>query len=205
MTIMLDQEVVTPELDAASTLGETLLWVQNRLQDTGKVIVKVEIDGTVLDGTALSEKDQMAVGARQVGIFTADQRDLAHAMLGKLAALVEYLGTRHRDVANLIEQGQLPKALEQLGGVLSAWQQIDQAYSSLCRMLHLRVEDLHVGDKRATDSLAEFQGQLQEIHQALTQQDMVLLADVLQYEMDGAVANWTGMLAATLGVVDGVI
>jgi len=30
----------------------------------------------------------------------------------------------------------------------------------------------------------------------------VLLADILQYEMDSAVANWTGLLEAALGVVE---
>jgi hypothetical protein len=43
---------------------------------------------------------------------------------------------------------------------------------------------------------------LGEIQTALQNQDFVLLADILQYEMDGAVANWMALLEATLGVVE---
>jgi hypothetical protein len=40
------------------------------------------------------------------------------------------------------------------------------------------------------------------MHTALQNHDLVLLADILQYEMDGAVANWMNLLESTLALVE---
>ena len=205
MTILLDSEPVQPELDEHATLADALIWVQNQIADTGKVIVKVELDGTCLNGPAFTQSQSALIGTRRVGISTADQTELARAMIGKLAALIEYLGPQHRQVAALIEQNQTAKAMAQLGQVLSAWQQIQHAFSNLLSMLDLRLENLVVVERPAGDLIADFSRQLGEMQTALQNQDMVLLTDILQYEMDGAIANWTNLLALLLGIVDGVV
>ncbi len=205
MTILLDSEPVEPELHEHATLADALIWVQTQIADTGKVIVKVELDGTCLNGPALTESQSAPIGCRRVGISTADQTELARAMIGKLAALIEYLGPQHHQVAALIEQNQTTRALTQLGQVLSAWQQIEQAFSSLMCMLDLRLEKLAVVERPAGELIAEFSRQLSEMQTALENRDMVLLTDILQYEMDAATANWTSLLALLLGIVDGVV
>ena len=205
MTILLDSEPVAPGLDEHATLADALIWVQTRLATTGKVIVKVELDGTCLNGPALTESQSAPIAQRQVGISTADQKELSRSMIGRLAALIEFIGPQHRQVATLIEQNQTSKALGQLGQVLSAWQQIQHSFASLMTMLDLRVEDLQVGELPAKELIADFSRQLGEMQTALQNKDMVLLTDILQYEMDSAIANWTNLLALLLGIVDGVV
>jgi len=202
MTILLDSQPAS-DLAESATLPDAIQWANSHLKDTGKVIIKVELDGVALEGPALA--DPTPLQNRRLNISTADQKELAHAMIGKLAALVEYLGTRHHSIAALLEQGQAPKALEQLAGVLSAWQQIQQGYTNLHKMINIDLDALPVGELSAFEVAEDFCRQLREIENALHNQDMVLLADILQYEMDAAITNWTNLLAATLGVVDGVI
>ena len=63
------------------------------------------------------------------------------------------------------------------------------------------MRELPVREMNGEAVLEEFCRQLGEIT-ALRNRDFVLLADILQYEMDGAMANWMALLEATLGVVE---
>ncbi len=202
MAIMVDEQVWEPQGPTGSTLGDAMGLLHQQISKSGKVIIKVQVDGQELAGEALAAARAQAVGARAVTISTTSQTELAKSMIGRLAALVEYLGGQHRRVAELIEQGQSSKALEQFASVLGAWQQVNQSYVSLLKFLSTSLDDLMVREIPASEVVADFHRQLNEIAGALKNQDLVLLADILQYEMDSAIENWTGLLEAALGVVE---
>ena len=124
-------------------------------------------------------------------------------MLGKLAAH-PVACAQHKDTAGLFERGETQKALERLQGLISTWHQIQAAYGNLAKMLDISPAQLPIQEVTGETVLNEFCEQLTEIQTALQNRDFVMLADILQYEMDGAVANWMALLEATLGVVEPV-
>ena len=197
MTILLDEKPLDANLAPNPTLADALNAIQAQLRK-GQIIIKVELDGQSVEGPALSDSRETPLRGRNVAVSTADQKQLALAMLGKLAALIEWLAPQHAQVAALFEKGQTAPALEKLGGILSAWQQIQQAYSGLLTMTHLHLAELPVRELTADHLMNDFRKQLIELQTALQAQDYVLLADILQYEMDGVVANWTSILESTL-------
>lgn len=186
-----------------STIGDILQWARTLLP-AGRVVVSVKLDQTLLEGAALSDARGKPIGKSTLTLTSADQKELSLTMLGKLAALIEWLAPQHKDVASLLEQGNTPLALQRLQGVLSAWQQIQAAYGNLAKMLEITPKGLVVHDLNGESVLEEFCRQLGEIQTALQNHDFVLLSDILQYEMDGAVANWMALLEATLGVIEPV-
>jgi hypothetical protein len=203
--ILLDKRPLTapPYLTADSTLGDVLKWARTQLPE-GRILVQITRDGTVLEGPALSQARRDPFGDSTLTLMSGDRKDLSLTMLGKLAALIEWLSPQHKDVAGLFERGDTQTALDRLAGILSAWQQIQAAYGNLAKMLDLSLNELPVHELNGEAVLHEFCRQLGEIQTALTNQDFVLLADILQYEMDGAIANWMALLEATLGVVEPV-
>jgi hypothetical protein len=205
MKLTLDQKPLHPNLPSAPTLGHLLDWLHANPQATGRVVVRIVIDGNALEGDALNQSENLPLTGRSVAIETAQQSELSHTMLGKLAALVDFLGQRQHAIADLLSQGDSPKALAQLSDLLSAWHQVQQAFTSLTRLLRVDLTRQIVGDRPAMQLVDEFRGHLEEIQLALQNQDMVLLGDVLQYEMDAAIKNWNDLLATTLGIVDGVV
>jgi hypothetical protein len=201
--ILLDKKSVhAPSyLNGHSTLGDTLKWVQTTLPQS-RILVKIELDGELLQGDALSEARKNPLGKSTLKLTTGDQKELSLTLLGKLAALIEWLAPQHKDVAGMFERGETQKALERLGGILSAWQEIQAAYANLARMMTLSLKDLRVHELSGEAVLDEFCRQLGEVQTALHNNDFVLLSDILQYEMDGAVANWMALLESTLGIVE---
>jgi hypothetical protein len=133
-----------------------------------------------------------------------DQKELSLTMLGKLAALIEWLSPQHREVAELLERGETKLALDRLHKIISEWHAIAAAYTNLAKMLHITLAELPVHDLNGELVLNEFCRHFEEIQTALRNQDFVLLADILQYEFDAAITNWMSLLESTLGVVEPV-
>jgi hypothetical protein len=188
-------------LTEQSTIGECLKWAQGQLP-AGRVLVKIQLGDTVLEGEALTQARREPLGGATLALTSAVQKELSLTMLGKLAALIDWLAPQHKDVAGMLERGQTQVALDRLKGILSAWQEIQSAYGNLAKMMELSLKELPVRELTGEAVLEEFCRQLAEVQTALHNRDFVLLADILQYEMDGAIANWMGLLEATLGVVE---
>ena len=202
MPIVLDQTPAKTSLPQSATVTEALDWATAKLPP-GRIITKIELDGEALEGPALDHAQKTSLSTHTLSLTTHSQKDLALTTIGKLAALIEWLAPQHKDTALLLEKGNATVALERLGQILSAWQQIQSAYGGLAKLLKLTLKDLKVQHLTGEHVMNEFVTQLTEMQTALQNQDLVLLADILQYEMDGAVANWMSLLEATLGVVEG--
>jgi hypothetical protein len=201
MPIVLDQTPAKTALPKTATVTDALDWATAKLPP-GRIITKIELDGETLEGSALTKAQKTSLATHTLSLTTHSQKDLALTTIGKLAALIEWLAPQHKDAANLLEKGNSTLALERLGQILSAWQQIQTAYAGLGKLLNISLKELPVHHLTGEHVMNEFITQLSEMQSALQNQDLVLLADILQYEMDGAVANWMSLLEATLGVVE---
>src|SRR3954471_19219535 len=105
MTILLDKSPVNASpFPKDVTLHDALAILQSQLPE-GRIVIKVEVDGQSLDGPALTRERSTALGSRSLSVATADQKDLSLTMLGKLAALIDWLAPQHKQVASLLEQG----------------------------------------------------------------------------------------------------
>ncbi len=202
MAITLDQKQVDTQSSPMATLADALNWAQDHMSGSGRIIVKVVVDGQELSGQEISQGASFSIQDRSVQFETANQKDLSLKLLGKMHALIQFLAAQHQSIAGNLEKGQQAIAMKQLGEVLTAWQQVHMAYSGLINMLKIDLSLLAVGERSGESLVQDFSNQLREISNALKNKDMVLLGDILQYEMDGAIQNWNLLLAATLAVVD---
>lgn len=197
----LDQQPVL-ECPACATLSDNLEWVRTALAARGRVLVKVQVDGAWLSGPALVERSREPMGDATVRCESEDRGELARRTLAKLWAVVTSLREQHASVANEFQSGRTVPANAQFIGIIQGWQQVYEAFGSLVKMLNLDLSTLSAGEIPALRLVASFQHQLQELAAAVRTQDTVLLADMLQYEMEATVSDFQKLLAATLGWVD---
>ena len=201
MPITLDECPLDLSFPASATVGDALAAAQKRLP-AGRIAATIILDGVTREGPALTAARSEAVNGRSLTIISADQHDVSLAMLGRLAALIEWLAPQHKTVATQLEKGDQAAAFDGLGRIFSTWQNIQSAYSSLAKLNGITLGQLPVRALTGEIVLNEFVQHLTDMQAALQKHDLVLLADILQYEMDGAVATWMALLEATLGVVE---
>ncbi|HUO09826.1 MAG TPA: hypothetical protein VM008_16095 [Phycisphaerae bacterium] len=200
MPLLIDQSPVTANLPESHTLADAIAWAQTQLPE-GKIITAVALDGVALEGEPLNQARPQPLGGRTLSLTTSDRKELSLSMLGKLYAMVEWLAPQHKEVAALLEKGDQSAAFEKLGHIFTAWQQIQNAFSGLAKLNNIVPSELPVRELTGDAILNEFCRQLAEMQNALQNRDFVLLADILQYEMDGATANWVSLLESTLAAV----
>jgi hypothetical protein len=201
MTILIDNAPFAHNLPDNHTLAQAIAWAQAQLPE-GKIITKIELDAITLEGDALNTARPQPVGGRKLSLGTSDRKELSLSTLGRLYAMVEWLTPQHKEVAALLEQGNQAAAFEKLGRVFSMWQQVQAAFAGLAKLNEIVLSQLPVRELTGEAVLNEFCRQLGEMQAALQNRDLVLLADILQYEMDGASANWVSLLESTLAVVE---
>jgi hypothetical protein len=201
MRIIIDEAPAKTGLGKTATVGDVLAWATSRLSP-GKIITRIELEGETLEGPAVARARRTAIGERTLAITTHSQKDLALTTIGKLAALIEWLAPQHKTAAAMLEKGNSTQALDKLTQLFSAWQQIQTAYAGLAKLLNVTLKEIPVQHLTGEHVMNEFCAQLTEMQTALQNHDLVLLADILQYEMDGAVTNWMSLLESTLALVE---
>src|ERR1051326_2809405 len=115
MPVLLDKQAQSNpgHLTENSTIGDFLKWARTLLPE-GRIVVKVQLDGQLLEGPSLSHARRDTLGESTLSLTTANQKELSLTMLGKLAALIEWLSPQHKDVAGLLERGNTQAGLDRL-------------------------------------------------------------------------------------------
>ena len=202
MIILINDSPFNSPLPATATLSDALGWVQTQLPP-GKLITRIQLGDTLLEGDAISNARSTPLAGKTLSIASLDTHQTSLSMIGRLAALIEWLAPQHKQVAALLEKGDQNAAFDGLARIFTTWQNVQSAYSNLAKLNNLTLATLPVRRLHAETLMNEFSAHLTEMQKALQNHDLVMLADILQYEMDGAVANWMSILEATLAVVQG--
>jgi hypothetical protein len=202
MLILINESPIESPLPATATLSDALAWANTQLPP-GKLITRIQLGDTLLEGDAIGNARSTPLAGKTLSLASLDTHELSLSMIGRLAALIEWLAPQHKQVAALLEKGDQAAAFQGLARIFSTWQNIQSGFGNVAKLNTLTLATLPVRRLHAEALMNEFSGHLTEMQKALQNRDLVMLADILQYEMDGAVANWMSLLEATLSVVQG--
>jgi len=203
MDLFIDDEKIDFQFTPSESLGQGLRRVQNHACADGRMIVGVKSDGVPLLGQELTD-----ALAQPPGDYAC--LELATSLPAKLvaSAMVEASKTLARtdekrdEIAERLSEGKTAEGLAALTESLAVWHQVHDAIVQSISMLGIDPVAIMVGDEPLERTLDVPKEQLEQIRTALTVQDFVLLADILQYEFPACVQTWqelietVGMLAA---------
>ncbi len=193
---------VDDELLAADTLGlDTVGQVLTHVQRPGRLVVNLLIDGLEPDLSQMAVVRRSPVCGRTLYIETAAPRQMALDVLSDVQDQLDAVDAFRSDAADLLAQDKVARAMEKLGLCLTAWQAAHGAVAQTARLLRVDLERLAVDGRPAAAVLAEFNDQLRQVKQTLTDRDYVCLTDLLRYEMDGAAGRWSALLDALRGTL----
>jgi hypothetical protein len=177
------------------TLGELAQEVAQADPAVPHLVVNIHCDGQPLPD---DQMDQML--AKPIRDF--QQLELVTQPLGPLVAgtLAE---TRDRfaqadaartQIAELLNQGRWEPAFEQLQGLFNAWRDVQKAVVMAAQALNVSLNDLTTEDRPIDEVFETFKKLLAELKEAMLARDLVLVADLLQYEFEQPFQDWRMLL-----------
>lgn len=197
MTVTVDHEPLAAGEMGLQTVGQVLA----HLHSERKLVVQVLVDGVEPEVSGLR---QTALAGRCVFIETADPRQLAAEVLTDAHAQLADAERLKQSAAELLQQNQPNKAMEQLGGCVRIWQHAEQSVAKVGELLRIRLADVRVDGRGLTELIAEFSTHLRSIKSALESRDFVLLSDVLMYETAETTAQWQSAIGSMLETIEAI-
>jgi len=195
MEIYVDDKAYQPAGGRQQTLGQLAQEVAQADPTSPRLVVNIHCDGQPLPEDRLEE-----MLAQPIERF--DKLELVTQPLGPLVAgtLAE---TRERfaeadasrtQIAELLNQGRWEPAFQQLQHLFSTWRDVQKAVLMAAQALNVALDDLNAEGRPVAEVFDKFKKLLADLKEAMIARDLVLVADILQYEFEDSVRSWQSLL-----------
>ncbi|HSU66641.1 MAG TPA: hypothetical protein VLJ39_07205 [Tepidisphaeraceae bacterium] len=192
MSVMVDHEPLAADQLGLETVGQVLAHVQRE----NRLVTSLLIDGHEPDLDRIGSVRQALLTGHTVFIETVEPSLMAADVLGEVEEQLRDTDRLRVDAAELLQRGQINRAMEQLSGCFSSWHVAQESVLKVAQLLRIDLETLNVCGRPLTDLLQEFTDQLRRIRTALEHRDFVTLSDILTYEAHEANNQWRDALEA---------
>lgn len=203
MKILLDGRTIDESVTDDATLETTLRRVQDVHCPPSRLVVGIRCDDREVSGNDMNAKlGEPSATVEKLEVFTSTRQELVISALGQASSTLGETEAVCRRAGELLNEGKAAEGIKTLGTCLTVWQQVHEAITNSLSMLEIDVESMTIRDEPLLDVLARPRDVLVQLKEALTAQDHVLLADVLQYEFGNATDQWYAVIAAIRQVAE---
>jgi hypothetical protein len=193
MRVVLDEK---PFETAANNVGEAITAAADSIENEGRVIVDVIVDGEKWNEQQLGSPERCREEATEVLLGSANLRDLVAQTLHDASEALLVADQMQRGAAEGLQADRHAEAMQQLGEALNTWISVQDAVMKSAQALQLDLESIPVDGGTVDESIARLNEQLRSLRTMLQNNDRVALADTLMYELPDVVAQWRETLAA---------
>lgn len=205
MQINLNQQTQEFSTDGIGSFGELMNCIARNAEQEGSRVLQIRLNGediTGRDRTHLAELplDQI----RELDVETGDPAVLARSTLYSVADFLESLLKELASTAELFRTGNFERSNQSFVRCLDGLQVFMHSLESCRRLLGLSFELMFVPTTQGGSeiSIAENRRRLFEVLDAMieaqTNQDWILLADLLEYELLPVLQDWRQVIPAVL-------
>lgn len=206
--ILLDEQPV--EHATATTVGELVASVRAGFDPRRRMIVALQCDGHEVPIEAIDETLRRRVtDFTQLRLISDQPRRVALAALRQVEPQLNEARELRIRVADGLTESRVTDAMDSLASLIRICAQAHQAAIQSAVLVGLDPRDLHAAEPTGASGAPSFATQLESVTQglrqlreALVQQDFVLLADQMRYEMESALDAWSMLVRTVLAAVE---
>ena len=196
MQVTINDQSLPVDLSHLRTLEEVLLELNEKFIPTGQQLFQVEVNGQFFTERYPRESRYVTLGeVARLDLKTVSDEELARVILEDAANQVETLAQALTKSAALFRLAAEDEANHYFAQVLDALRWLVQTGEGACRVLEVdlgKESPPQVGD--VADFLKLFQDLLDEMLQVYEEEDYILLADLMEYELLPMVLQWQKIL-----------
>lgn len=172
------------EICADTTLGRRLVV---SLHCDGRPVADAEMDA-VLDAPADSFD--------RLDLVTQPVAALVRTAMHQAMNLIDDASACRDAAADALERGERPAAMSELQKFLDIWRQVQESMLASAEALGVHLDSLDAGGCRFSELIGLMKTHLTDLRSAMRTQDLVLVGDILRYELEEVLTHWRGLLAA---------
>lgn len=194
MIVTLDGAALTENFETDDTLQALVDCVRDAHLGQ-RLVVSVSVNGRQLVDKELAARLASPIrDLEQIDLTSADRWELAADALREVADWLSEDTEAQSEIADLLLGGKIGDAVRVLSESLARWQNCNQAILECSQLLDRDLTTIAYADRPVQEHLEDLAEKLRSIRDALEARDMVLLADVMQYEMPELCETWQQIL-----------
>jgi len=198
MDIRVDGESVGLPTEGLQTVGDVFEQVDALVATRSCCVVTVTLDGNRIGTEEFDEIMGRPVDAfERFEFVTEETAELVETLVGELESKIEELGGLVRELAAQFQGEADEPPVDMLPVVVNAWQGVLERLVAAAKLLRVDIDTLEVA---GTGPVGEMHAQLTEVLNrlvaAVEQSDLVLVADLLEYEVAPGIEQETAVLAS---------
>jgi hypothetical protein len=210
MQINLNRQTEEIPTEGIKNFGELMTTLARRAERQGARVLQVKLNGEDVTGRDRSNLDEMPLEeVHDLDIETGDPKLLARSTLYSVADFLELLLKEMHGAAERFRLGHDEKSSSSFLRCLDGLQVFMHSLEKCRRLLGLSFELLYVPTQNSSGDITVAQNRrrlfevLDAMIEAQMNQDWVLLADLLQYELIPVLEDWRLILPVVLEKAEG--
>lgn len=159
--------------------------VSERLQQQGRSIMRVNVDGQPLDPASLVEvlSKKPIDAVRTLSFESESVAKLVEESLRELESVLPELSKACHELAAIFQGADPQSGYEPFEQLAEIWSHVKTRQSLIANALDMNLDTLTINGKSVSAAHDELNGFLAEAAGALESGDLVLLGDLLEYEL----------------------
>jgi len=197
MQVTLNDQTLPVDLSHLRNLEEVLMELNDKFIPDGQQLFQVEVNGEFFTERYPRESRYVALGeVARLDLKTVSDADMARAILTDAASQALTLVQALEKSAALFRLAAEDEANHYFAQVLEALRWLLQTGEGACQVLKVDLGQVcspQLGD--ISEFLKRFQDLLEEMLQVYEEEDYILLADLMEYELLPLVQEWQKILS----------
>ncbi len=197
MQVTINDQNLAVDFSHLRNLEEALVELNEKFIPEGQQLFQVEVNGQFFTERYPRESRYVTLGeVSTLDLKTVSDEELARSILADAAGQVETLAQALEKSAALFRLAAEDEANHYFAQVLEALRWLLQTGEGACKVLEVDLQEVtspQIGD--VSDFLKRFQDLLEEMLQVYEEEDYILLADLMEYELLPMVTQWQKILS----------
>ena len=205
MEIHVNNRTEEVQTEGIQFFGQLMDKLSEKAAEEGGTVLSVKLNGKDLTGKDRSHLEEMSVDdIQQLEVQTGNPKDLARSTLYSIADFLEKLLKELQDTSELFRLGNQERSNQSFLRCLDGMQVFMHTLETCRKLLGISFELLLVPGENGQNDITVGESRrrlftvLDNMIDAQTDQDWVLMADMLEYELIPILEDWRNIIPAIL-------
>jgi len=181
----------------SGTVTEVIAEIDEALRARGRALVSLSVDGQAVSPESLAARFvTLAAGSACIEVTSRPLDELISEALDELSTTLPELPVACRKLAEVFQSETPEQGFEPFTELARIWEHVKSRQRMICSALDIDFDALVVEGRALAEHGHELNSFLDEAAQALRHGDLVLLADLLEYELAPRAELEAGIVAA---------